>query len=116
MDGLLIRLERHPARARSAGLHAHTILDFVPLIIDDVKLMVDNGFGKLNAAVNQAFTQLKGEVANSNVGGFADSNRRSDPVFIHSAGNNFVMNGVVNNASAAKPSSVSTASDGHRKN
>ena len=97
-------------RTREALAYTLTqVLDFVPLIIDDVKLMVDNGFGKLNAAVNQAFTQLKGQVANSNVGGFADSNRRSDPVFMHSAGNNFVMNGVVNNASAAKPSSVSTA-------
>lgn len=97
-------------RTREALAYTLTqVLDFVPLIIDDVKQMVDSGFGKLNAAVDQAFSQLKSQVANSNVGGYAQSNRRSDPVFMHSAGNNFVMNGVVNNAGAAKPSRVSTA-------
>jgi hypothetical protein len=97
-------------RTREALAYTLTqVLNFVPLIIDDVKQMVDSGFGKLDAAVNQAFSQLKSQVANSNVGGYAESNRRSDPVFMHSAGNNFVMNGVVNNASAAKPSNVSTA-------
>jgi hypothetical protein len=97
---------------RTRDALAYTItqgLKFVPLAITDVKQLVDGGFVKLNAAVQDAFAGLKLQVANSKLGGYAESNRRSDPVFMHSSGNNFVMNGLVNNAGAAKASSVSTA-------
>ncbi len=84
-------------------------LKFVPLAILDIKQLTDSGFGKINEAVRDAFNGLKSQVANNSVGGFGEANRKPDPVFMHSAGNNFFMNGVVNNASAAKVNSVSTA-------
>jgi hypothetical protein len=83
-------------------------LQFVPLVASDIQGRVNSGFVKLDAAVKQAFTELKSQVASSSLGGFAESNKQSDPVFMHSAGNNFFMNGLVNNAGAAKVSSVST--------
>lgn len=84
-------------------------LEFVPLAIKDIQKLVNSGFGKLDGAVKQAFSELKSQVANSSLGGYAESNRQSDPKFMHSSGNNFVMNGLINNAGAAKVSSVSTA-------
>ena len=62
----------------------------------------------VNAAVNQAFTQLKSQVANSNLGDLPSQTRNPIRCSCIRPGNNFVMNGVMNNASAAKPVSVST--------
>lgn len=96
---------------RTRDALAYTIaqgLEFVPLAVNDIKQLVHGGFGKINAAVEQAFGGLKSQVAKSSLGKYAESNRKSDPTFRYSAGNNFVMNGLVNNAGAARVSSVST--------
>jgi hypothetical protein len=97
-------------RTRDAVAHAFTQgLDFIPLLIDEIKHGVDGWFTDLNTYVAMAFSQLKSQVAHKSLGGFAESNRKSDPVFMHSNGNNFLMNGLVNNANAAKVPGVSTA-------
>jgi hypothetical protein len=97
-------------RTRDALAYAITQgLDFIPLLIDEIKHGVDGWLTNLNAPVAKAFSDLKSQVANRSLGGFAEANRKSDPVFMHSNGNNFFMNGLINNASGAKVPGVSAA-------
>lgn len=84
------------------------VLDFIPLAVDDVRKKTDRGLVDFQKDIDDVFRMLKGEAGNSSLGGLAQSNRKTYPAFTHSAANNIVMNGVMNNAGAAKVSSVSS--------
>ena len=84
-------------------------LDFVPLAVPEVKRLADDGFRNIQAGIDHAFADLKSRVTGATLGGYGETNRRSDPKFMHSVGNNFVMTGVTNNAAGARQIGGSSA-------
>ncbi len=91
---------------------AYTIeqgLGFTSLAAGDIKRLAHDGLRSLSTAVNDGFRELQQQAANASLGGYGEARRRSDPKFVFSDGNNFVMTGSIENAGVARVRGVSSS-------
>jgi hypothetical protein len=84
---------------------AYTIeqgLGFLPLAVADIRSLAHAGLGNLRKAADNAFDELRRQVGGvATLGGYGEANKQSDPKFVFSGANNFVLNGVIENVGAA---------------